>query len=231
MINISNIYRLGPLEDAVIWSGNIRSGLNGSSGNSDTLNFNAGLTLQRRSLKDRATLRGEYLFQQSDGEREENKWFTNFQYDYFISDDVYSFGLFRIEQDEASDLDLRTILGGGFGYQWIERKDLKFSTEAGLSWLKENFSTGMNDNKLTLRLAYHYENDFWEKARFFNNLEVFPKISDPSDIYLTTTVGLRTNVSASIFTEAKVIYEYDSTPAEDNGKNNLNYLFSLGMNF
>lgn len=230
-VNIGDIYRLGPLDDAVIWSGNIRSGLNGSNGNSDTLNFNAGLTLQRRSLKDRATLNGEYIFQQSDGDTEENMWFTNLKYDYFISDDVYSFTLFRIEQDEASDLDLRTILSTGLGYQWIERRDLKFSTEAGLSWLNEDFSTGMSDNKLTLRLAYHYENDLWDKARFFNSLEYFPKISDPSDFYLTTTVGLRTNVSSSIFTETKVIYEHDSTPAEDNGKNNLNYLFSLGMNF
>jgi putative salt-induced outer membrane protein YdiY len=230
-VEISDIFRLGPLDDAVIWSGNVRSGLNGSSGNSDTLNFNVGLNLQRRSLRDRATLNGEYIFQQSDGDTEENKWFTELKYDYFISNDIYSFSLFRIGQDEASDLDLRTILSTGLGYQWIERKDLKFATEAGFSWLYEDFSTGMSDNKITLRLAYHYENNLWDKVRFFNNLEFYPKITDPSDFFLTTTVGLRTNVSKTIFTEAKVIYQHDSTPAEENSKNNVNYLFSLGMNF
>jgi len=230
-VKIGDIYRLGPLDDAVIWSGNVRSGLNGSNGDSDTLNFNAGFNLQRRSLRDRTRLNAEYIFQQSDGETDENKWFSDLQYDYFISDDVYSFSLFRIEQDESSDLDLRTILSTGLGYQWIEKKDLKFSTEAGLSWLYEDFSTGMSDNKLTLRLAYNYENNLWDKVRFFNNFEIYPKITDPSDFFLTTTAGLRTNVSKTIFTEAKVIYEYDSTPAEGNGKNNVNYLFSLGMNF
>ncbi len=230
-VKIGDIYRIGPLDNAVVWSGNVRSGLNGSNGNSDTLNFNVGLNLRRRSPRDRATLNGEYIFQQSDGDTEENKWFTELKYDYFISNDIYSFSLFRIGQDEASDLDIRTILSTGFGYQWIERKDLKFATEAGLSWLYEDFSTGMSDDKITLRLAYHYENNLWDKVRFFNNLEFYPKITGPSDFFLTTTVGLRTNVSKTIFTEAKVIYQHDSTPAEGNSKNNVNYLFSLGMNF
>lgn len=228
---ISDIFRIGPIDDTVVWSGNVRSGLNGSNGNSDTLNFNAGLNLQRKSPRDRTTLNGEYIFQQSDGETDENKWFADLKYDYFITDDLYSFSLFRIEQDDASDLDLRTILSAGLGHQWIERKDLKFATEAGVSWLYEDFSTGMSDNKISARLAYLYENDLWEKVKFFNNLEFFPKISDPSDFFLTTTAGLRTNVSKRIFTEAKVIFEHDSTPAENTGKNNVNYLFSLGMNF
>ncbi len=228
---IGDIYRLGPLDDAVAWSGNLRSGLNGSNGDSDTLNFNAGFNLQRRSLKDRTTLNAEYIFQQSDGDTDENKWFSDLKYDYFITDDLYSFSLFRIEQDEASDLDLRTILSTGLGYQWIERKDLKFSTEAGVSWLYEDYSTDMGENKVTARLAYNYENDLWDKVKFFNNFEIFPQFSDPSDFFLTTTAGLRTNVSKTIFTEAKVIYEHDSTPAEGTGKNNVNYLFSLGMNF
>ena len=230
-VEIGDIFRLGPLDDDVVWGGNIRSGLNGSNGDSDTLNFNAGLNLQRRSLRDRTTLNGEYIFQQSDGETDENKWFSDLKYDYFITDDFYSFSLFRIEQDEASDLDLRTILSTGIGYQWIERKDLKFATEAGVSWLYEDYSTGMDDNKITARLAYLYENDLWDKVKFFNNLEFFPQFNDPSDFFLTTTAGLRTNVSKTIFTEAKVIYEHDSTPAEGTGKNNVNYLFSLGMNF
>ena len=67
-VKIGDIYRIGPLDNAVVWSGNVRSGLNGSNGNSDTLNFNVGLNLRRRSLRDRATLNGEYIFQQSDGE-------------------------------------------------------------------------------------------------------------------------------------------------------------------
>ncbi len=230
-VEISHIFRIDKVEDPVTWSGNIRSGLNGSNGDSDTLNFNAGFNLQRRSLKDRTSLNAEYIFQQSDGDTDENKWFSDLKYDYFISDKFYSFSLFRIEQDESSDLDLRTILSTGLGYQWIERKDIKFATEAGVSWLYEDYSTGTGENKVTARLAYNYENNLWNKVKFFNNFEIFPQFSDPSDFFLTTTAGLRTNVSKSIFTEAKVIYEHDSTPAEGTGKNNVNYLFSLGMNF
>jgi len=230
-VEISDIFRLGPLDDAVLWTGNVRSGLNGSNGNSDTLNFNVGLNLRRRSPRNRTTFNGQYIFQQSDGETDENKWFTDLKHDYFITDDLYSYTLFRIEQDNSSDLDLRTILSSGLGYQWIERKDFKFATEAGISWLYEDFSTGMNDNKINARLAYFYENDLWDKVKFFNNLEFFPKITGPSDFFLITTVGLRTNVTGTIFMEARVIFEHDSTPAEDTGENDVNYLFSLGMNF
>ena len=230
-VDIKDIFRLGPLEQDVVWSGNIRSGLNGSNGDSDTLNFNTGLNLQRRSVRNRTTFNGEYIFQQSDGETEENKWFADLKHDYFFSNDLYGFVFSRIEQDESSELDLRTILSSGLGYQWLERKDIKFATEAGLSWLYEDFKTGMDDNKITARLAYFYENDLWDKLRFFNNFEIYPRFSDPSDIFLTTTAGLRAKVTKKMFTEAKVIYEYDSTPATDTGKSNINYLFSLGMNF
>jgi len=230
-VEISEIFRIDKVEDPVIWSGNIRSGLNGSNGDSDTLNFNAGLNLQRRSIKNRTIFNGQYIFQQSDGETDENKWFTDLKHDYFINDKLYSFSLFRIEQDHSSDLDLRTILSTGLGYQWIERDDLKFATEAGISWLYEDYSTGMSDNKISARLAYLYENNLWDRATFFNNLEFFPQITDPSDFFLTTTAGLRTNVTKTIFMEARVLFEHDSSPAEGTGKNNVNYLFSLGMNF
>ena len=230
-VEIEDILRLGPLDDAVTWSGNVRSGLNGANGNSDTLNFNSGLNVQRRSLRNRTIFNGEYIFQRSDGETDENKWFTDLKHDYFLTEDLYVFGFARVEQDESSELDLRTILSSGLGYQWIERKDVKFSTEAGVSWLYEDFKTGMDDNKITARLAYFYENDLWDRIKFFNNLEFYPQFSDPSDFFLTTTAGIRTNVTKKIFSEAKVIYEHDSTPAEGTGKNNVNYLFSLGMNF
>lgn len=228
-VEIPDILRLGPLDDAVTWRGNIRSGLNGSNGDSDDLNFNAGLNLQRRSLRDRTTFNGVYIFERSDGNTDENKWFTDLKYDYFFNNDFYGFAFSRIEQDDASDLNLRTILSSGVGYQWLERDDFKFSTEVGLSWLYEDFTTDSDDNKISARLAYFYENEFWDRLKFFNNLEYYPKLSDPSDFLIITTVGFRSNVTEKLFTEAKVIFEHDATPADDSDKNNVTYLFSLGM--
>lgn len=228
---LSEIERIGPLPDPVKWTTNLSTNIAGSEGNSENFNFNFGAFVKRRSAQDRTTFGGEYLFERDGDETTQDEWYADLQYDRFISDKFFWFVSSRFEQDDLSDLDFRFIFSPGFGYQWTESDDLNFSTEAGVAYLHESFSKDESNNELTLRLAYHFDKNLFSKLKFFHDLKLFPAFSDPSDLYLITSAGLRTQITENFFTEAKVSVEHDTTPADDAEETDLNYLIGVGVNF
>lgn len=228
---LSEIVRIGPLPDPVVWTTSLSTNITGSEGNSENFNFNFGAFVKRRSVKDRITFGGEYFFEEDGDETTQDEWYTDLQYDYFFSKKFFWFTSVRFEQDDLSDLDFRFILSPGVGYQWVERDDLNFSTEAGLAYIHESFSEGESNNELTLRLGYHFDKNLFSKLKFFHDLKLFPAFSDPSDIYLITSAGLRTQITENFFTEAKMSVEHDTSPADDAEETDLHYTIGVGVSF
>lgn len=135
-------------------------------GNSETESANVGVRLLRRAEIDRITLKAAYLFGRQidpdtdDKSTTQDEWFAAFQYDHFFGQKFYGYATTRVERDRLADLDLRLTAGLGVGYQWIESPDLNFATEAGVSWLFEDFESGEDDDTFVLRLAYHVARRF-----------------------------------------------------------------------
>ncbi len=231
LYKISEITRIGPLPDPVKWTTNLSTSIAGSEGNSENFNFNFGAFVKRRSENDRTTFGAEYLFEQDGDETTQDEWYADLQYDYFFSKKFFWFTSVRFEQDDLSDLDLRFILSPGVGYQWVESDKLNFSTEAGLAFIHESFSEGESNNEITLRLGYHFDKNLFSKLKFFHDLKLFPAISDPSNLYLITSAGLRTQITENFYSEAKVSIEHDTTPADDAEETDLNYTIGVGVSF
>lgn len=219
------------------WTGNVGAGFTLTRGNSETESANVGVRLLRRAEIDRITLKAAYLFGRQidpdtdDKSTTQDEWFAALQYDYFFGQKFYGYATTRVERDRIADLDLRLTAGLGVGYQWIESPDLNFATEAGVSWLFEDFESGEDDDTFVLRLAYHVDRRFNDRILFFHDLEAFPSVEDFSDVFLTTQAGLRASLTQVMFAETKVVFDYDSTPAPGAEETDLTYLLSLGVNF
>ena len=95
------------------------------------------------------------------------------------SEKLYGYAVVGYDHDRIARLNFRLTPGLGFGYQWIERPNFKFNTEAGLTFLYEDFENRSSDQKLTLRLAYHLTKDLNEKVSIFHNLEWLPAFRRP----------------------------------------------------
>lgn len=74
-------------------------------------------------------------------------------------------------------------------------------------------------------------NFVFNKISLFNNLKFYPKVSDPTDLYITTSAGIRSDITDTLFTEAKITLEHDTTPAENAEDTDLYYTLGLGLNF
>lgn len=239
VIQISTLKKINPPKEE--WHGSVF--VNGSiaRGNTNTddlgVSLSAGLRRQNDSTDDRFTTGGAYnLGRQKDpatGDKitTTDNWNLFGKYDRFWTPKFYTYGLMRVEHDRIADLNYRLAPGGGIGYQWIESKEMNFNTEAGITYLYEDYISGGSEDSVAGRLAYHFDKQLNDKVSFFHNLEWLPAFEDPGDYLLNTDAGIRANLTKTFFTEFKVELKRDSSPAPGALKNDLRYILGVGWTF
>jgi putative salt-induced outer membrane protein YdiY len=235
-IPLEQIKKVNPVK--VKWTGDLSAGLLLTRGDSYSDNFSLALNAMRRGEDDRITFGAAYLYGKTrspdTGEKSvtTDNWFAQLKYDYFFAPKWYGYGQARVEKDRIAELDLRLMAGAGVGYQWIERETLNFSTEAGLTWLFEDYSNATpKSDTIAVRLAYHVDHKLNENVALFHNLQYFPSLEDLSDYFITTDAGVRAGLTKSMFAEFKVELNYDSTPAEGATTSNLRWIINVGWAF
>ena len=108
---------------------------------------------------------------------------------------------------------------------------MNFNTEAGIAWVYEDYAVGGSDNHVAARLAYHFDRKFNEKVTFLHNLEYLPSLEDLSDFNVNADAGVRATLTKTMFTQLKVEWRYDATPAPDAAKNDVRYTLGVGWTF
>ena len=230
-----------PPKPKVKWHGDITGGFSSTHGNTFTESGSINVNLSRRSEKDRITLSGLYIIGRSENsttkvnKTTEESFTMSGKYDYFLSKKWYYFINGRFKKDHIADLDRRIIGGMGFGYQWIESENMKFSTDAGLAELCEQFTREgevTKKDEVTAQLGYHFDTKIYEKLTFQHNLTYFPSIAGKiSDYFLTANVEIRLSLTDTMYGSFKAILDYDSTPAKDVGTTDTKYILGVGWKF
>jgi putative salt-induced outer membrane protein YdiY len=223
------------------WTGSILATGSIARGNTNTDDLGVDVTtvLRRTAMpnNDRITLDGAYNFgRQRDpatGAKvtSTDNWSAEGKYDRFWTDKLYGYVNLKAEHDRVAALNYRLSPGIGLGYQWVETPDRHFNTEAGFTYVYEDYISAGNDDHVALRLAYHFDQRLNERVSLFHNLEYLPAIEDPGDYNLTADAGVRADLTESFFSELKLEWKRDSTPAPDADKNDLRYILGIGWKF
>jgi putative salt-induced outer membrane protein YdiY len=235
-IALANVEKVNP--EKTQWKGIVSVGATLVRGNtkSDTAVLSAEAT--RRSESDRTTLgAGYYSAQQRDNSTGDSSttadnWFLKGQYDYFFSKQLYGYGNLKYEKDRIANLNMRLTPGVGLGYQWIEKPDLNFDTEAGFSYVHEEYSEPAETRTFMAgRLAYHVDTSFNDHVKAFHNLEYSPSLESLDTFLVNTDVGLRAAMTHRISLDAKAQMAYNSQPSEGRDKKDLRYILGVGWTF
>jgi putative salt-induced outer membrane protein YdiY len=234
-VQLSDVESINPNRDR--WTGSVVAGGLISRGNSDTTSLNVNAEATRRTLQDRLSGSGSYIYSRErspdtgDKTTTADNWSLAGKYDYFFTKKFYGFASMRAEHDRIADLDLRLTPSLGVGYQWIEKPDLNFNTEAGLAWVYEEYANDGSEDHVAARLAYHVDKKFNERVSLRHNLEYLPSLEDGGDFNINADLGLRTSLTKAMFTEVKVEWKYDATPAPGAAKNDQRFLLGVGWSF
>jgi putative salt-induced outer membrane protein YdiY len=236
VIALKDLTQINPT--TVQWTGSITGNALVTRGNSHTENIGVTLNAVRRGEHDRITLGGGYYYgRQRDKDTDEenttiDNWFVLGKYDYFLTEKFYLYGALRAERDTMADLDLRLIVGPGVGYQWYETPTFNLATEAGVSWIYEDYKDQKSKDHWAGRLAYHVDWMPHKALKLFHNLEWLPSFEGPFDDYnLNLDAGLRATIIQGFFAELKIEFRYDSTPARGAEKEDVRYLVGVGWSF
>lgn len=235
-IVLASAAKLNP--EPVQWHGNLVAGAEFDRGNTVGDSFNTSLDAVRRSEFDRITFGAGYAAAESQDDDETGKHATKsrmfgaVQYDYFFQPKVYGYVNSRGDKDRFADLALRFTAGVGAGYQWVETDTLKFNTEAGISWVSENYSNDTPDNDYAAaRVAWNLDWILYPDLTFFQYTRWYPSLQQLSDHLIETNTGLRYKLWGNFIGESKVTWTWDTTPAEGKKHADLIYLFGFGYSF
>ena len=145
---------------------------------------------------------------------------------------IYAYTNNEWEKNLSKSLDPRVRLGMGLGYRWLATDTVNFSTEAGLAWIKKDFTDDSDDEEyLAGRLAWIMDRQLSPRLEVFHNGTWTPSLDDSDDHIIEVDAGLRYFLSRAIFTEVKAEWDYDSTPANDAERQDVLYKFGLGYEF
>ena len=88
-----------------------------------------------------------------------------------------------------------------------------------------------DDSYVAARIYWDALRRLTPRIELFHTGEWFPSLESSKDHLIEFTGGLRTRLSQQISLENKVIWDYDSTPAEDRDRQDVEYLLSLLYDF
>jgi putative salt-induced outer membrane protein YdiY len=210
------------------WSADVKAVVNGSQGNTETFALGAAAEVFRETDDDRLRF-GGVLARQSQDEKDTVKntrgWLY---YDYHLGAHWDLGGFLTLEYDRFKDLDLRTVVGAGPGYRFIDTKTMLFKVRAGLAYVNENFGEQSDRDYATAVLADEFRWQISEDRSVYQLLDVYPSLANGSDLLLHAEVGFRQTLMKGLFAELALIDDYDNLPADGRKKNDFRYLVQLG---
>lgn len=202
-------------------------------GNTDSDNYYFDGEFVARTKKNRYKIGGELNKEESDGTTTSQNWLAYGNYSHFLSKKWYLYADTLFEHDELKDLDLRSTLGAGAGYQIFESPLLNLSISAGLAKVDENFDVAEDDDYTAGQWSVNYDQYFFKKfVQLFHFSNGFVSLEDTNDWFYRTRTGLRFPVYKGFTATLQYNYDYDHQPSVDaEDEEDTKVIFLLGYEF
>ncbi|MCA9262546.1 MAG: DUF481 domain-containing protein, partial [Planctomycetales bacterium] len=213
---------------AEYWEGSVEVGMNGATGNADSLSFRTGFDLDRITPAYDWKIDLTYSRAQANGVENQHNALFNSSWDWKFANTRWSaFTRTSLEYDQFKSFDLRVALNGGLAYQLIDTEFTKLKNRFGAGASKE-FGGPDDSWKPEAVFGFDFSHQFSARHKAEATVDYYPSWSDFSDYRIVTDASWQvlldeaTNLSLKI----GVIDRYDSTP---NGaeQNDLNYSMLL----
>ena len=230
-----------PPKKDVTLTGNVNFGASVTDGNTQTKTASLSANAVARSERQRLTLGAAWNYAESNaaGITARNTKGV-IKYDFFVTDRFFLYAGAFFEEDSFQDLNLRTALSAGPGYQFVEAGDFEAGTwlenlsaygEVGLAFFNEDFRSSPDNRYISARWAFRAELPLSDRLVFFHNHEGYPGLEDISDLYITTEQGVRFTVWENFLATLQVNWRWDNTPSPGFERSDTLYLMTLGYQF
>jgi len=208
-------------------------GINQERGNTDTDKAHLDGEFSARTEKNRFILGGELNKEKDRGATSSEDWKAYGNYSHFLTEKWFFYALSLFEHDKFADLDLRSTLGGGAGYQFFESDTLNLYVSAGPGYVNEDFIEDEDQDFGVGQWVISYDQYFFDKTfQLFHNQNGYFKIANSSNWVIKTRQGIRFPIYKGLATTFQYRYDYDNEPSEDADKKwDSRLMFLIGWEF
>jgi putative salt-induced outer membrane protein YdiY len=220
-------------QPAWIIDGGANAGFVSSAGNTDVNNLRLDGDIVARADRNRYTALAA-VTRAEDGDVETvRNWSAGFKYDRFVSSRAFVNANAIFTNDRFRDLDLRTALGAGFGYQVLQTALVTLTTDAGLGWVNEDLEDPQPDDSYTAvresaALIVHAVPD---RVQFFHQHDGYFGITGDDNLFIKMQNGVRVGLAAGFVTTLRLDVDYDRSPAPGRKNMDKTFAFTLGYRF
>ncbi len=240
---ISNIENERPNPPDPGWSGSVKIGLNGKTGNQEERSHEGAAKIVYRVNDDIFIAIAERDYgstrdvKTTDREFLHGRWVHLLNYDWAVE------GFGQWETDEFDNLNSRVLVGGGGRYSVAQKRDV-YSFAIGLGAFheteKQNLVTYQETHELWRMNSYYtYRYQINDNVTFANTTYYQPNLSDFNDFRVLFDAGLSVKLLTHLQLQVSYRLTHDSEPAQNlfveppinNHKTNTEYTTSLVYNF
>ncbi len=151
------------------------------------------------------------------------------RYEFNVAQRLFAFGLTNFESNELQQLDLRSVVGGGFGWRITERPAVTLDVFTGSTFDNESYSKVSDRNSGELLAGQELMFKLTSRTSIAERFVAFPKFTDPGQyrvnfdssaiVMLNSWLGWQTNITDT----------YVSDPVI--GSRNNDVIVTTGMRF
>lgn len=219
-------------EPPVRVTGRINVGASAASGNTNTERVHANAEIVARSVKNRFTI-GGIVNRAKDGDIEtESNSRGYMKYDHFISRKWYAYSNADFERDKFKDIRMRTTVGVGSGYQFLETPRTTLSVEAGATYVNTDFELQEDESYPAARWASNFDHFlFGSPAQLFHRHEVIFGLEDSDQLFVRTQTGVRFPVVARLNATAQYNVDWEDSPAPGRTSTDRMWMLTLGYSW
>lgn len=229
-VNVDTTVALTRPNPGLVVSGGAGAGFVATGGNTDVNSLRLDGEVVARDQANRYTFSGAVNRAEDRGVETARSWTSSVRYDRFFTPRLYANANTIFTHDRFRDLDLRTALGVGLGYQVADTPTVKLSFDGGLGYVNENFDALPDDNYAALREAAKLDVlVVGDRLVFFHQHDGYFGVTGDDNLFVKMQNGVRLGLVAGFVTTAQLDLDYDRSPAP--GRRNTDRTFALTFGY
>ena len=210
--------------------GQVNFGLEIDRGNSDVDDYHLDSETEFRWINDRLVFELSGDLEDSDGRttKQDAEFLTD--YDHFLNEKLFTSASLLLEHEKFADLNLRTTLTGGLGYQIFENKHMNLFIEGGPGYVWEDFDESQDTDFPIAFWALQFDKilfDDW-MLQAFHDHRYSQSFEETSDFIFTSSTGLRIPLAKNLQATIQYNFDWDNTPSDNADEDDHETLITAG---
>jgi putative salt-induced outer membrane protein YdiY len=218
-----------PTPDLIV-NGGANAGFVTTAGNTDVNNLRLDGDVVARAGENRYTGNAAVTHAEDRSLETARNWTAGLKYDRFLTLRLFFNANTILTSDRFRDLDLRTALGVGIGYQLVASPRVSLTADAGFGYVNENLESLPDDSYGAARESTNLGIFLLPgRVQFFHQHDGYFGVSGDDNLFLKMQNGVRLGLAAGFVTTLRHDLDYDKSPAP--GRRNVDRSLSLTLGY